>query len=234
MVQVAGPLDQTGAHQILHHRGAQALDIHGVPTGEVDQMAQELGRALCAGAADVGPILVAGHRRAAHRALLRQVVGLRPLRALLLQHLHNLRNDLSRLLYQHSISDADVLFRDEILIVKGGACDGGAGQTHRLHYGLRRQHAGTPHLNHNVHHPGRLLLRRIFVGRRPAGKFRRTAQGFTFCKAIHLYNRTINVKGVSLSALPHGLDTLCRLGNRFTGVMWNYFKVLFPQVFQGF
>ena len=69
---------------------------------------------------------------------------------------------------------------------------------------------------------------------RPAGKFRRAAQGFTFCKAIYLYNRTINVKGVSLSALPHGLDTLCRLGNRFTGVMWNYFKVLFPQVFQGF
>ena len=100
--------------------------------------------------------------------------------------------------------------------------------------GLRRQHAGTPHLNHNVHHPGRLLLRRIFVGRRPAGKFRRTAQGFTFCKAIHLYNRTINVKGVSLSALPHGLDTLRRLGDRLAGVMWNYFKVLSPQVFQGF
>ena len=35
-------LHQPRVHQVLHHRDAQALDVHGVPAGEVGQIAQQL------------------------------------------------------------------------------------------------------------------------------------------------------------------------------------------------
>ena len=162
------------------------------------------------------------------------MVGLRSLRPPVLQHLHDLGDNLPRLLYQHRVPDADVLFGDEVLVVEGGVGDGGARQANRLHHRLGGEHAGAPHLHHDVHHPGGLLLRRILVGRRPPGEFGGRAQDFPLCKAVYLYNSAVDVEGVSLPALPHGFDPLRRLSDSLAGVMWNYFKPLLLQVLQGF
>ena len=45
-VQVRRGADPPGLEQLLQDGGAQALDVHGVPGGEVDQVPQQLGGAL--------------------------------------------------------------------------------------------------------------------------------------------------------------------------------------------
>ena len=131
----------------------------------------ELGGALRAGAAQSGPILVPDHRRAAHRAPLRQAVGLRPLRPQIPEDLHHLGDDLPRLLEHHGVPDADVLLVDEVLIVEGSAGDGGPRQAHRLHLHFGSQHPRSAHLDRDVQHPAGLPLRRVLVGHGPPGTF---------------------------------------------------------------
>ena len=145
----------------------------------MSQVAQQLGGALRPGATDVGAVLIPGHRRAAHRADRGQQIGLRSPGPLLFYHRYDLRDDLSRLLDHHGVPDADILFSDEILVVKGGVGHRSTRQTDRGNYRLRRQHAGPAHLDHDVLHQAFLLLRRILIGRRPAGKFRRLSKYIT-------------------------------------------------------
>ena len=135
----------------------------------------ELGRALRAGTPDGGAVLVPGHRGPAHRAGLRQMVGLRSLRPQILEDLHHLRDDLSRLLEHHRVPDADVLLINKILVVEGGVGDRGSRQTHRLHHHLWRQHSSTPHLDYNPSNPARFLFRRVLIGNCPAGTLGSTA-----------------------------------------------------------
>ena len=143
------------------------------------QVAQQLGGALRPGTADVGPVLVPGHRRPAHRADGGQQVGDSPLGALLLHHGHNLRDDLPRLLHDHPVPDADILFRNKVLVVEGGVGDGGARQPDGGNHRLGGEHPGAAHLNHDVLHHALLLLRRVLVSRRPAGKFGGLSQRLT-------------------------------------------------------
>lgn len=44
MVKIVYMGDQAGVHELLEHGRAEPLDIHGVSRGEVDQVAQTLGR----------------------------------------------------------------------------------------------------------------------------------------------------------------------------------------------
>ena len=176
MIQVARSRDQTGTYQRLHHRRSHALDIHGVTGCKVGQMPQPLGRAFRAGTADMGSILVPNHRGAADRAVVGQSIGSTVCWPELLLDRDDLRNDLPCFLDQYGISDADILFRNKILIVERSIGNGGSGQAHRLHYRLGCEYACAAHLNHNVHHLGALLLRRILECGRPAGKFCSAAQ----------------------------------------------------------
>ena len=163
--------DESVFHQLGHHRRAKALNVHGVPAGKVGDVPLKLGRALRAGAAEGRAVLIPHHRRAAHGANLRQGIGLRPLGALRHIHGQDLRDNLPRLLNQHRVSDADVLFRDEVLVVQGGVGNGGARQPHRGQHRFRRQHTGAAHLDHDVRHRGIFLLRRILIGHGPLGEF---------------------------------------------------------------
>ena len=172
VVEVARALHQPRSHQSLHYSGAEVLDIHGIPAGEVHQMAQPLGGTLRTGAANVGAVLVPCHRRSADRACGGQEIRFGPLRAFLLEHRDDLRDDLPRLLDQHCVANADILFGDKILVVQGGVGDGGACKANRLYNCLGRKHPGPANLDHNVLHHALLLLRRILEGGGPAGKFR--------------------------------------------------------------
>ena len=81
------------------------------------QVPVELGRALRAGAADGSPLQIAGNRGPAYRACFRQMVRLRSLRPKILEDLHHLGDDLPRLLQHHRITNPDILFVNEILVV---------------------------------------------------------------------------------------------------------------------
>ena len=233
-VEVAGAFHQTGIDQTFHHRRAKALDVHGVPAGKVGQVAQQLGRALRAGAADVSPVLVPGHGSPAHRTDGGQQIGLRPLGAPVLQHRYNFRDDLPRLLHQHRVPNADVFLGNEILVMQGSVGDGGTRQTDRLHHRLGGQHAGAPHLHHDIHHFGGFLLRRILVGRRPAGEFGRGAQNGPLGEVVDLHHRAVDVKGILFPAVADGGDPLAHLFDGGAGLMGNDLEMLAFQILQGF
>ena len=231
-VQVPRRLHQARAHQVLHHRDAQPVDVHGVPAGKVGQVAQQLGGALGPGAADVGPVLLPLHRRAAHRTALGEAVGLGPLRALLHFHGQHLGNDLSRLAHQNRVSNAYILFRNKILVVEGGAGDCGACQAHRLQHCPGGEHPGAAHLDHDVQHPGGLHLRGILIGRRPAGKFCGAAQQLPLGQVVDLDDRAVDVKGEVLPTLTNGGHLSDGLLHAAAAVMGNHFKALLLQIFQ--
>ena len=225
--------DEAVFHQLSHHRRAEALNVHGVPAGKVGDVPLKLGGTLRAGAAEGRAVLVPDHRRAADRAHLRQGVGLRPLRALRQIHGQNLRDDLSRLLHQHRISDADVLFRDEILIVEGSTGHGGARQTHRGQYRLGRQDAGAPHLHHDVRHRGVFLLRGILIGHGPLGEFGRGAENRAVRQAVHLHHRAVNIKGIVHPLVIDPEDLRLDLRCAAEGLVGNDLEPLGGQIVKG-
>ena len=233
-IQVAGGLDQPRLYQVLHHRDAQTLNVHGIPAGKVGQVAQQLSGTLGPGTADVGAVLIPGHRRAAFGAHIREAVGHGVIGPLFHHHGQYLRDDLPRLAHQHGIADADVLLGDKILVVEGGIGHRGAGQTHRLQHRLGGEHAGTTYLNHNIGKAGRLYLWGILVGGSPPGELGCGAQGLALGQIVHLDDRPVDVKGVVLPALPDGLHLLYRLLNGGTDDMGNHLKALVRQVVDSF
>ena len=158
-------------NKAVHNGAAQPLNVHGVPADKVGDVPAQLGGALRAGAAQESPVLVPFHGRAADRAFFRQKIGLRPLRPFGEVHFQNFRDDLPGLADAHRVPHPDIQPGDKVLIVQCGVGDGGSRQTHGSDHGLGRQHARAAHLHHNVLHKGFLLLRRVFVGHSPPGKF---------------------------------------------------------------
>ena len=167
-VKVGRLADKSGVHQLLEQRGTHAVNVHRLARGEVCEVAQQLRGTLRARAARGALALGAVDRRAADRTAVRQTVGLRAVGALVLQHAHDLRNDLARLAHHDGVADADVLLVDEVLVVERRVRDGRSGQMHRLKDRLRRQHARAAHLHDDVRHAGLLLLGRVLVGDGPA------------------------------------------------------------------
>ena len=170
-VKICCRADKTLFHHLLQYRRADAIDVHRLARNKVLQIAQQLRRALRACAAHGCAIHVALHLRSAHWAPFRQMVRHRSLRTPVKVHAHNLRNDLSRFLHDHGVADADILFRDEILVVQRGVGHGRARKAHRFDHRLWRQHTCTAHLHDDIHQLARLLLRRVLIGDCPARYF---------------------------------------------------------------
>src|SRR3546814_2535963 len=84
---------------------------------------------------------------AADRAVVREDIGLAVLRPLLLYDLDHLGNDVAGALNDDVVALADVLARDLVLVVQGGARDHHAADGDRLQVGDRRQRAGAPDLD---------------------------------------------------------------------------------------
>ena len=178
-IQVAGGFNQLRAHKILHHGNAQTFNIHGVPAGKMGQVAQQLGGTFGAGTSDMGSILIPLHWRAANRADFWEKIGLYFPRALFQNNGQHFRNNLSSLAHQNGVTNANILFRDKILIVKGGVCDCSTRQAHRSEYRLGGEYTGPAYLNNDIHDLGGLYLRRVLISGSPAGKFGGGTQCFT-------------------------------------------------------
>ena len=197
------------------------------------QIPQQLGGALRAGAAQSRAVLVPHHRRTAHRARLRQQIGLRPGGTLVHDHLQHLRDDLPRLAHQHRVPDADVLLGDEILIVQCGERDGGTRQPHRFQLRLGRQHAGAPHLNDDILYHRGLHLRRVFVRDGPLGELGRAADLLPLAQVVQLHHSAVDVKGELLPPVAQRRDlrqNVRRLGQPLVG---NDLEMLAGQIVDG-
>ena len=219
-VQVRWAPDHLPLDELAHDRRPDALNVHGVPAGEVGQVPVELGGTLRPRAAQEGPVLIPDHRRAAHRTHGGHPVGHRLRRTPVQQHLHHLGDDLPCLLHHHCVAYADVLLLDIVLVVEAGGGDGGPRQADRLHHHLGGQHTGPSHLDHNVHDPAGLSLRGVLVGDGPAGRFGGAANNSTVRQGIQLYNCSIHIKGQPLPLLVEPADLpvdLLRLRERFLG-----------------
>ena len=136
----------------------------------------ELGGAFRPGAAQGGPVLVPQDSGPADGTGFRQAVGLRVLGTLLQDHAQYLRDDLPRFADAQGIPDADILFRDEILVVEGGVHHRGARQAHRVEDRLGGKHPRSSHLHHDLPQHAFLHFRRIFIGDGPSGGFAGAAQ----------------------------------------------------------
>ena len=171
-------------------------------------VAQPLGGALRACTAQGRAVLVPDHGRAALGADRGQHKRHRPLRALFLVHRQNLGDDLPRLLQQHRVANAQVQPVDIVLVMERGGGNRGPGQADGLHNDLGRQHAGTAHLHHNIQHLALFLLRRVFEGHGPAGRFGRAAQGFPLGQGVDFDHRAVHVIGQLSPVLAQPLDAL--------------------------
>src|SRR3546814_3778489 len=105
---------------------------------------------------------------AADRAVVREDIGLAVLRPLLLYDLDHLGNDVAGALNDDVVALADVLARDLVLVVQGGARDHHAADGDRLQVGDRRQRAGAPDLDGDLLPDGLRLPGRELVCDGPA------------------------------------------------------------------
>ena len=199
-VKVIDLTDNSGIDQQLQHRRSQAVDVHGILGGKMDQMPHPLGRAFRVDAAQIRLVLLP-HRQlpaggAYRRQLIRHTVGY------MMHYPHDLRDDLACLTHGDGIADAQCFLIDKILIMQGRPADRRARQRHRIKDTRRRQHTGAPHVDLHRSQHRFLFLRRIFERHRPFRKFRRAAQRLPLCKAIHLYNSAVDIVGQLRTAFP--------------------------------
>ena len=195
-------------------------------------MPEKLCRAFRAGAAHRGTVFIADDRRTANRAHGRQMIRDRSLRPLIMEHRHDFRDNFPGLLHQDRITNADILLRNEILIVKGGICYSSACQPHRLDDRLRRQHTSPADLYNDVQDLGRLLLRRVLIGGRPARELCRAPQGCPFFQAVDLDDGTVNIERELLPAVAYLLDLMDTLFDGNALGMRNHLEVLLSQIVQ--
>ena len=106
---------------------------------------------------------------------------------------------------------------DEILVVEGGAGDGGACQKNRVEAGRGGQHTRTAHSHLNAAESRLLDFRRILERNGPAREFIGGAHQIALCKTVHLNDRTIHIKIQFGTVLSDLLD----LGNGIFHVVNN-------------
>ena len=152
---------------------AQVLDVEGLARGQVDDAFGQLRRtALHIRAADVLVALLGrGESGPAGGAALRHDEFAQPILApfAAFQHRSDQFGDhVAGLAHDDRVPDEHALAFDLEGVVQGGAGHGGAGHMHGFQDGDRRDAAGAADLHGDVEQFGVDLLRRVFVGDRPA------------------------------------------------------------------
>src|SRR6185312_9265515 len=183
---------------------AQPLDIEGVARHEMTQPLDHLRRAdQPAGAAPGRLALLAHGEAAADRAawlavaaardLGRQVIRLAALRPALEHHRDDLRDDVAGTLHDDRVALADVLARDLVLVVQGGALDDDAADGDRRQLRDRRQRAVAADLDRDPLEYGLRLLGREFMRDCPARRARGEAEPLLEIEIVDLVDDTVDI-----------------------------------------
>ncbi len=104
-------------------------------------------------------------------------------------------NDFARFFDDDAVVDADVFALNFVLVVEGGAFDGGASELNGLKFGNGGEDAGAAHLNRNIEQGGFGLFGLIFVGDGPAGAFGGGAEAFVEVALVDFDHSTVHFKG---------------------------------------
>ena len=183
---------------------AESFNIHGITRAEMDNISQKLRRTLGIDAADSRLTLLTDNGSGAGRTNRWQDIGLG---IFCVRHnAHDLRDYIARFSYGDLVTDADILFGDEILIVERCAADCRARKQNRLKHGGRSEHARAPDTYLYVYKLCRLFLRRIFESHRPFGEFRSAAEASALNEIVNFYNSAVYIIFESRAYLPDALE----------------------------
>ena len=139
------------SEKLRHQRLAQAIDVHHLARGKVQQALAQASRTIDVDAAVIdfafgrarprfrrpGTGGEDGNRRAARMVFV-------------CDHFNDLGNDIAAALDQHEVADLHPEARDLVGVVQGGAGDSGAADEDRAQHGDRRQLAGPADLDGNL------------------------------------------------------------------------------------
>ncbi len=167
-VKVGNVAGETGVDQLIDHDGTKALDVHGAPAGIVAKLAAHLLRANGVGAEDFHFASLMRDGRIAGRAVVRHDEGDFVAGAFFGEDTNDRRDDFARFLDHDEIADANVFSLDLLLVVKGGAGDGGATDEDRFQVCDGGERAGSPDLDVDAVNLGFGLFGFEFEGDGPA------------------------------------------------------------------
>ena len=221
-VEIPHILHQAELHQLLHHGRPHSLYVHGIARGKVLQPALELGRAGWVLAAAHGLVRVAHHRSLAHRAGPGKHKGAGVGRPLFQDDFEDLGDDIPTLFQHDGVPRPDVLAADLVLVVQGGALDGGAGQGHRVEQAHRGDGAGPAHLQADLAEDRAGPAGPELIGHLAARTFGRGPQAFLLVQPVDLGDDAVDFVGqpvpLRLVALVEGEHLIQGSTGRKVGV----------------
>ena len=179
-VKVGDVAHQTAFDQLRDERFAAAFDVHRAARTPMLDPAADLGRTIGVGAAPDGSLAFGGcalgNLRAALGTFLGETKGLLVSRSFVGEDAHDFGNDFARLLDHDPVADPHVEASNLVVVVQGGAFNGGAGEKDRLEFGHWGKRAGAAHLDRDGLQFCFGLVGRVFKGHAPAGRFGGGAQ----------------------------------------------------------
>ena len=197
-------------------------------------LAAQLCATGCTGTAHECAVLIPLHLCSTDRTAAGKPIDRSIRRALLLDHIQDLRNNLTGLANANRIPDADIALGDEVLIVQRCIGHGSAGQPHRTHHSLGGQNTGSAHLNDDVLHDSFLDFGRIFIGSCPAGEFRGSAQSLSLGKIVDLNDSAVDIAGQLTTVFIDGKNVIVNFLYAAQLLIGNHFQAKRFQVVECF
>ena len=174
LVEIGDVFDQFLFEQLNDDLFAEAVDIHRVAAGKMQQRFAAARRARDIDAAIGDLLFVLVDARAANRALLRHF-EFDFFRAVL-HDAEDVRDDFACAFDEHRVARVDVEAADFVEIVERRFGNGDAADVDRLEDCERRENARAADADENLPYERGFLARGIFISDRPARGFRRVAQ----------------------------------------------------------
>ena len=165
-VKIRNVFHKALVHQLIDNFFAEAVDIHGVAAGVMEQRLFAFCRARGVHATVSNLALDVVNRAVAFGTMLGHAKRLAVLP--FLDHFQDVRNHFAGALDQHGVADLQAEPLDLIHIVERGTADSDASDLHRFENGDGRERAGAANLHDDVVDDGGFLPRGIFVSDGPA------------------------------------------------------------------
>ena len=192
IIKVCRRVDEVLFHQLCRYGSSQAVDVHRIAGGKMDDVAQRLGRTFRVDTAQGSFVFEMDDRCAAGRTDCRYPVRLCVLRVM--DDADDLRDDVAGFPHLNGIADAEAELADEILVVEGRAGHRRTGEEDRVEAGRRGQYAGAAHSDLDAAQ-GRLLdFGRILERDGPAGELVGRAHPIALGEVIDLDDRAVHVE----------------------------------------
>src|SRR3984957_8500341 len=173
-VEIGVIFDQALFEKLDNDFIAEAVDIHGVARGEVQQRFAGARRAGDVDAAIGGFAFGVMHVHAADRTIFRHLEF--DFFGAMLYDFEDVRDNFAGAFDQDGVSSVNVEAANFIEIVQRGFDHGDAADLHRLENGEGREHAGAADADHDFAQQCGFLVRLILVGDGPARRFRGVAE----------------------------------------------------------